>query len=203
MEKDSYRTIAQASQEILYKNRKSKFYGYAYPITKEHQVKPIIEDLRKRHPTAGHVCFAWQLGVNTVTYRTNDDGEPNNSAGMPIYGQIKAFGYTNILVAVPRIYGGTKLGVGGLIQAYKTAAQLALDQGVPIERYIKAQFKLSFDYALMDKVMRLIKQLNLTIDQQKLELSCELLVGTRKRNEEKVMAAFRELHGVNCKKVAD
>lgn len=95
---DTYKTIAQPSEEILYKEKNSKFFGYAFPITSEDEVKPHIEALKKQHPNAGHFCYAYQIGTNTTTYRANDDGEPNNSAGMPIYGQIQSFGVTNVLL---------------------------------------------------------------------------------------------------------
>ena len=131
---DRYKTLTKPTKEILFKEKKSKFYGSAYPIVSEDEVKPIIENLRKKHRTANHICFAWQLGVGEVYYRTNDDGEPNNSAGMPIYGQIKSFGLTNVLVVVARIFGGTKLGVGGLIGAYRTAAQMALEESQIVEK---------------------------------------------------------------------
>ena len=107
---DTYKTLAKPSEEILFKEKKSKFFGYAFPIQNEDEVKPIIELLKKKHHTAGHVCYAWQLGTEIIRYRANDDGEPNNSAGLPIYGQIQAFDVTNVLVAVARIFGGTKIG---------------------------------------------------------------------------------------------
>jgi len=141
---DAYKTISSASQEQLFKNRKSKFYSFAFPIRNEAEVKPIIDELRKKYPSANHVCYAWQLGVVNVKYRVNDDGEPNNSAGMPIYGQIKFFEVTNILVVVLRIYGGTKLGVGGLISAYRTSAQMALEASKIVEKTLKQEFLLSF-----------------------------------------------------------
>ena len=120
---DTYKTIAFPSEETLLKEKSSKFFGYAYPITTEEEVKPILEELRKIHPNARHICYAYQIGHEKITYRANDDGEPNNSAGAPIYGQIQSFGLTDVLVAVVRFFGGTKLGVGGLISAYKIAAQ--------------------------------------------------------------------------------
>ena len=116
---DTYKTIAAATEELLYKEKKSKFYSIAYPIQTEAEVKPLIEALKKKRHTANHVCYAWQLGLEEIRYRANDDGEPNNSAGMPIYGQILAYDLKNVLVAVTRIFGGTKLGVGGLISAYR------------------------------------------------------------------------------------
>lgn len=197
---DTYYTLAKPTEPILHKDRKSKFYGYAFPIENENEVKPILDNLRKQHHTAGHVCYAWQLGTSSISYRANDDGEPNNSAGMPIYGQIKAFDLTNVLVAVPRIFGGTKLGVGGLIQAYKTAAQLALNNATIIKKTIEASFVLKFGYSEMDKVMRLVKQHRLDLVGQKMELQCELEIRCRKSWEEKVFLIFGELHQVDILK---
>ena len=112
--KERYNTIEQASPATFFKEKGSKFYGYAFPLSKEEEVKSILEGLKKQHPSAGHFCYAWQLGEETIRFRVNDDGEPNNSAGQPIYGQIRSFDITNILVVVVRYFGGTKLGVGGL-----------------------------------------------------------------------------------------
>ena len=200
-EKDTYRTIKNPSEEVFYKDRKSKFYGYAFPITTEEEVKPLIEALRKQHHTAGHVCYAWQLGVDTVTYRANDDGEPNNSAGMPIYGQIKAFELTNVLVAVPRIYGGTKLGVGGLIQAYKNTAQLALEKADIIQKVIESYYQINFEYEEMDKVMRIIKQYDLKLRLQEMNLKCVFQISCRKSIEQQVFDTFNQIHTVSIKKL--
>src|SRR5690606_1222307 len=125
IENDTYKTIDKASDEVLFKEKNSKFFGYAFPISNEDDVKIHLETLKKQHHSARHWCYAYQLGTqaNTITFRANDDGEPNNSAGMPIYGQIQSFEVTNVLVVVVRYFGGVKLGVGGLISAYKTAAQ--------------------------------------------------------------------------------
>ncbi|MDV7138598.1 YigZ family protein [Maribacter sp. TH_r10] len=194
---DSYKTLSAPSEEILFKEKKSKFFGYAYPIKSEDEVKPLIEKLKKQHHTANHVCYAWQLGINNAHYRANDDGEPNNSAGMPIYGQIQSFGVTNVLVAVARIFGGTKLGVGGLISAYKTAAQMALEVSPIVTRIQKAHFKVHFGYESMDKVMRIIKQNNLDIVSQKLEMECDLEITSPKSHTEMVMQLFKENHMVS------
>lgn len=194
---DSYKTLSTPSEEILFKEKKSKFFGYAYPIKSEDEVKPLIEKLKKQHHTANHVCYAWQLGINNAHYRANDDGEPNNSAGMPIYGQIQSFGVTNVLVAVARIFGGTKLGVGGLISAYKTAAQMALEVSPIVTRIQKAHFKIHFGYESMDKVMRIIKQNNLDIVSQKLEMECDLEITSPKSHTEMVMQLFKENHMVS------
>ncbi|MEC3966983.1 YigZ family protein [Flagellimonas halotolerans] len=194
---DVYKTVNKPSPEILYKDRKSKFYAEVHPIASEDDVKPIVEQLRKKYHTANHVCYAWQLGTEKPSYRANDDGEPNNSAGMPIYGQIQSFGVTNVLVTVTRIFGGTKLGVGGLIQAYKTAAQMALESAKIVKKTIKAEFRLQFGYPEMDKVMRIIKQKDLDIVSQKMELDCELDISVRLSESEEIFQLFDEMHGVD------
>ncbi len=179
--KDTFKTLKSPSEVVLFKDRKSKFYGYAFPVSDETSIKSHLEDLRKKHPTANHVCYGWQLGVTTVRYRANDDGEPNNSAGMPIYGQLQAFEVTNILVAVVRFFGGTKLGVGGLINAYRTTAKMALEVSEIIEKVIHEEFRIVFEYHQMDKVMRLIKQHQIQIIDQKMDLKCMLHIGVRKK----------------------
>ncbi|MEE1964057.1 YigZ family protein [Allomuricauda taeanensis] len=198
MEKDDvYKTIGAPSPEILYKDKKSKFFASAFPITSEDEVKPIVEELRKKYHTANHVCYAWQLGEKQRSYRANDDGEPNNSAGMPIYGQIQSFDVTNILVTVTRIFGGTKLGVGGLIQAYRTSAQMALESAEIVERVIQGRLLLRFGYPEMDKVMRAIKQKNLDMVSQKMDMDCELILSVRLSETEQVLQLFDEMQGVN------
>jgi len=201
MDTDTYKTLGTPSEEVLLKEKKSKFYGYAYPILNEEEVRPIIEELRKRHHTANHVCYAWQLGVDDIKYRTNDDGEPNNSAGIPIYGQIQAFGVTNVLIAVARIFGGTKLGVGGLMSAYKTTAQMALENGEIIERTLQQKFLLSFDYPEMDKVMRTIKQYRLEIVSQKMEMDCSLVFSVRKQHADHIAEVISQMHPLKLKKL--
>ena len=196
---DTYKTLAKPTNEILFKEKKSKFYGYAYPITSEDEVKAIIEGIRKKHHTANHVCYAWQLGVSTISYRANDDGEPNNSAGMPIYGQIQSFELTNVLVAVARIFGGTKLGVGGLISSYRKAAQMALEESRIIEKTIKAYIEIKFGYAVLDTVMRIIKQNKLEIESQQLEMDCSLTVSTTKSKAKLITLKFNALKGIIAK----
>ena len=133
---DLYKTITTPSKETLFKDRNSKFYGYAFPVTEEASVKDFLKFLRKKHHTARHFCYAWQLGTESVRFRANDDGEPSNSAGMPIYGQIQSFDVTNILVVSVRYFGGTKLGVGGLISAYRASARLTLESSAIEEKTI-------------------------------------------------------------------
>lgn len=194
--KDTYKTIANPSEEILFKEKNSKFFGYAFPIASEDQVKPLIEPLRKRHFNAVHFCYAYQIGTERITFRANDDGEPSNSAGMPIYGQIQSQELTNVLIVIVRFFGGTKLGVGGLITAYKTAAQMALEATSIIEKTIDVHYLISFDYKNMNKVMRVIKEKNLEIITQKMEMSCEIEIATRKKNATIVLDTFENMFEV-------
>jgi uncharacterized YigZ family protein len=196
---DTYKTIAKSSPQTLFKDKKSKFYGYAYPISEASEVKAIIEQLKRNHPAANHVCYAWQLGVEEIAFRVNDDGEPNNSAGFPIYGQIQACNVTNVLVTVVRIFGGTKLGVGGLITAYKTAAKNALQSTIIIERTIQERLTVSFEYAHLDKVMRIIKQRQLLIIAQNMQLNCMVTLSVRKRDAPKIKKQFEGMQGVTLK----
>jgi len=199
--KDTFKTIASPSPEILFKEKNSKFYGYAFPVVKEEEVRLHIETLRKQHPNAGHFCYAFQLGTETIQYRANDDGEPSNSAGMPIYGQIQSFGLTNVLVVVARIFGGVKLGVGGLISAYRTAAQMALAEADIIEKTIDIHFLVSFDYKNMNKVMRVIKEKNLHIVSQQMNEDCQIEITTRRKNANLVFDTFSALFEVGIKKI--
>jgi uncharacterized YigZ family protein len=194
--KDTYKTIAYPSEEILFKEKNSKFFGYAFPINSEEQVKPLIEPLRKRHFNAVHFCYAYQIGTEKITFRANDDGEPSNSAGMPIYGQIQSQELTNVLIVVVRFFGGTKLGVGGLITAYKTAALMALEATSILEKTIDIHYLIAFDYKNMNKVMRVIKEKNLEIIAQKMEMSCEIEIATRKKNATLVLDTFENMFEV-------
>jgi uncharacterized YigZ family protein len=198
---DTYFTITQPSAEVLLKEKNSKFFGYAFPISSEEEVKIHIENLKKQHFSARHWCYAYQIGADKIQYRANDDGEPNNSAGMPIYGQIQSFGVTNILVVVVRYFGGVKLGVGGLITAYKTAAQMALEAAEIIEKTIDVHFEVHFDYKNMNKVMRVIKEKNLTLISQKMEETCTLEIATRKKNAKSVFGVFDGIFEVEIKEV--
>ena len=199
--KDTFKTIAFPSPEILFKEKNSKFYGYAFPVSNEEEIKFHLYNLRKQHFGAGHFCYAFQLGAETLHFRANDDGEPSNSAGMPIYGQIQSFEVTNILVVVVRFFGGTKLGVGGLISAYKTTAQMALEEAEIIEKTIDIHFQILFDYKNMNKVMRIIKEKNLTIVSQQMEENCQIEISTRKKNVEIIFDIFNNLFEVAIKKI--
>lgn len=199
--KDTYNTIDVPSEETLFKDRNSKFFGYAFPVFNEEDVKLAIEGLKKKHHTARHFCYAWQFGTNTIRFRANDDGEPSNSAGMPIYGQIQAFDVTNILIVSVRYFGGTKLGVGGLINAYRTSAQYALEASEIIEKTIDIQYQLKFGYDMMNKVQRIVKERNLNIVGQKLEMDCEYTISVRKKDAQMIFDIFDNLFKVEIKEV--
>ncbi len=197
--RDSYKTIEFPSPKILFKEKNSKFFGYAFPITTEFEVKIVIENLRKQHFGAGHFCYAFQIGTEKYQFRVNDDGEPSNSAGIPIYGQIQSFELTNILIVVVRYFGGTKLGLGGLISAYRTVAQLAIEASNSIEKTINIHFTLTFEYKNMNRVMRTIKEKNLSIISQKMENSCKLEIATRKKNAETIFDIFDSMFEIEIK----
>jgi uncharacterized YigZ family protein len=206
--KDTYNTITLPSEETLFKEKNSKFFGYAFPIESEEEVKSIIDALKKQHPNAGHFCYAYQIGTETIQYRANDDGEPSNTAGTPIYGQIQSFGLTNVLVVVVRLFGGVKLGVGGLISAYKTSAQITLESCEIVEKTIDIHFEISFDYKNMNKVMRVIKEKKLDIVSQEMEINentnlpiGKIVIKTRKKNAETVFDIFKSLFEINIIKL--
>lgn len=199
--KDTYKTIARYSQGEVFKDKNSKFYSYAFPVRTEEAIKTQLEALKKEHYSARHWCYAYQLGTETMRHRANDDGEPNNSAGMPIYGQIQSFDVTNILIVVIRYYGGVKLGVSGLINAYRTSAQSALESAKIIQKTINTIFIIQFEYKNMSKVMRLIKENEAEIISQKLELDCMLEFAVRKGNAGLVLKLFTAFHGIEIKEL--
>lgn len=203
IEKDTYNTITKPSKECVYKEKGSKFFGYAFPVTTEDQVKEHIEDLKKKHHSARHWCYAWQLGKAYEHYRANDDGEPSNSAGMPIYGQLQSFDVTNVLVVVVRYFGGTKLGVGGLIQAYKTAAQMALEASKIVKRTIDETFILRFEYPEMNTVMRIINDEDISVKNRSMEIACEFEILVRKKEAERIFEIFKNTYKVSIKKIED
>ncbi len=192
---DTYHTITKAS-EGLFKDRGSKFIARAFPASTEDQVKNILEDLRKEYHDARHHCYAYVLGVDKSAHRYNDDGEPSGTAGRPIFGQLQSNDLTNTLVVVIRYFGGTKLGVSGLINAYKTATSIALEAAGIEERTIEDVYRLSFEYPLMNEVMRVIKDEGLEVVDQDFQLSCKLDFSVRKTNSERICERFRQIYGV-------
>lgn len=194
--KDSYKTISKPSEEVLIKEKNSKFFGYTFPVTNDDAVKSYIALLESKHPTAGHFCYAYVIGSEETYYRVYDDGEPNNSAGAPIYGQIQHFDLTNVLVVVVRYFGGTKLGVGGLISAYKNTAKLALQASKFIIKYHIEKIQIVYPYELTNKVMRIIQQNDLKIEMQEFNELCKLVLLVRKKVSNKVLSQFKLQTGI-------
>ncbi len=178
---DVYQTIAEPA-EGFYKDKGSKFYAFAYPVYSEDEIKEIQKQLRKKYHDARHHCYAFRLCADKKTYRSSDDGEPSNSSGPPILGQIQSKELSNILIVVVRYFGGTKLGIPGLIKAYRTAALDAINNGKIVSKTENITFKIDFDYATMNSVMRIIKEQNLYLINQKSELTCEITLSVRKKN---------------------
>jgi len=199
----TYKTILKPSDEVLYKDKGSKFYGYAFPLKTIEEFKEIIDNLKQKHSSAGHFCFAYQHGIETLYHRASDDGEPSNSAGMPIYGQLQAFDVTNVIVVVVRYFGGTKLGVGGLISAYKTTARLSLEASDIKTLDILIAFKLSFEYKELSQVMRIIKKYQLVLKSQRLEMDCEVIILAKKSVEKSLQTTFEAFHKIKVEILND
>lgn len=169
----SYQTL-NAPCEAIFKDRKSKFIAYAYPCDNVEDVQRYLTQLRSEHHTARHFCYAYIFGIDKTDYRANDDGEPSNSAGQPILGQIQAFDLTNVLIVVVRYFGGVKLGVGGLMNAYKTAAKEAIEAGEIITTELYQHFRLKFEYESFSPIQVILNQLNIEAYRHQLEASCEI-----------------------------
>lgn len=192
---DVYKTIEQESTGY-FKDKGSKFYAYAYPLKNEDEVKDIIVKLKKEHHSARHHCYAWRLGTEEIKTRANDDGEPSSTAGKPILGQLLSSEVTNILVVVVRYFGGTLLGVSGLINAYKSATIEALNNADIKTKLIENTFELKFEYPLLNPVMNTIKREALDIVTTDFQESCKLIFSVRKSEAEKIFKLFSDLYGV-------
>jgi len=191
---DLFKTI-EAPSEGIFKDKGSKFLAFAYPVSSEEEIKEHMEHLRKAYHDARHHCFAWRLGADMERFRANDDGEPSGSAGKPILGQIQSHDLTNILVVVVRYFGGTLLGVGGLIRAYRSAASGALDQARIIELKVYEKLKLEFEYERMNSVMKVIKDLELEFEDQQFDLSCTLTLKVWIRMKDRVHSKLSIIEG--------
>lgn len=196
---DSFKSIQSATTSELIKVKGSKFIGLAFPVKDENQIKDRLEEVKQTYKSASHYCYAWQIGTNDKLVRTNDDGEPHNSAGKPILGQIFSKEITNVLVIVIRYYGGTKLGVGGLISAYKESAQLALDKAKIMKQTINKEIGLHYKYKDLNTIMRFTKQLNLEIIDQDLNLECTTTISVRESLYQEVILKFQALKDVTAK----
>jgi uncharacterized YigZ family protein len=193
---DTYKTI-KIKSEGIYKDKGSKFIAFAFPVANEEQIREHLNELRKKYYDARHHCYAWALGPTRDAHRMNDDGEPSGTAGKPIYGQILSNDLTNILIVVVRYFGGIKLGVRGLINAYKAAALDAIEKNQIDEKIIKDVFELQFEYPLLNEIMRIIKEYDLEQISQNFQETCSILIAIRKERVGEIYEKLKSIHGLN------
>lgn len=191
MIKDEYQTIVSATT-ATFTDRASKFLTFAFPVKNEDDVKFHLENLKKEHWKANHHCYAWRLGTDGNQYRANDDGEPSGSAGKPILGQIDSFDVTDVLVVIVRYFGGTKLGVSGLINAYKTGTALALEKSEIIVKTIDNQYKIIYDYGVTSQIMSFVNQYQLTIISQGFDAKAMLTFSVKVSEAAQILSLLRE-----------
>ena len=195
MDSDTYKTIASSSHG-LYKEKGSRFVSVAFPISCPDEVKPIIDKIKKEHHEARHHCYAYMIGHERNNWRVNDDGEPSGTAGKPILGQINSFGLTNILIVVSRYFGGTLLGVSGLINAYRSAATSALQDAEKVEKIMQEYYEITYPYISMNDIMRILKEDNIGQSQQSFDLECRILINFRVSAKEKVLTRLSRIEGL-------
>ncbi len=198
---DTYHTIEENSTG-LFKDKGSKFISYAYPIKTEDEVKEILKSIKKEHYNARNHCYAWRLGDEKIRFRANDDGEPSSTAGKPILGQLLSFDVTNTLLVVVRYFGGTLLGVSGLINAYKNAAKDALDNSKIVEKKIESVFQIKFSYNELNDVMGIIKNENLNQLETVFLEDCKIKFSIRKSESQRIEKIFQDFYGVSIKRLA-
>lgn len=195
-----YHTIEKPSI-AEYKEKGSKFIAYAFPLPTKETFKEQLQGIKARHPKATHYCFAYRLGMTGADFRISDDGEPSGTAGRPILGQIDSRKLTNILIIVVRYFGGSLLGVPGLINAYKTAASFVLQTTPVLRKSIEFNYLLSFNYTIINDVMMVVKQNHCTITRQDLQLFCTMTIGIPTKNQEEVINRLKEIRSLECKKL--
>ena len=195
---DTYLTLDKKS-EGEFKDKGSKFLAYAFPVKNEQEIKALLAELRQQHHGARHHCYAFVLGSGKHSYRANDDGEPSYTAGKPILGQIQANDLTDILLVVVRYFGGTLLGVSGLINAYKTAAAQALKNAIIIEKTVNEIYQINFEYTLINEVMKILKDHKVSIKNQLFENNCELSFSVRKNNSLQIENQLKKVNGLKIK----
>ena len=201
MESDTYLTIKAFSQG-LYKEKGSRFIALAYPVSTQEAIKNILDSIRKEHHSARHHCFAWMLGQERETFRISDDGEPSGSAGRPIMGQINSCELTNILIVVVRYFGGKLLGVSGLINAYRSAAESAINNSEIVELIIQDYFELVFPYSSINDVMKVIKDEDINQSQQKFEIECKMTINFRSSARERILNSLSRINGLKFRHIA-
>lgn len=192
----TYNTITKPSQGI-YKDKGSKFLSFAYPVTEESRIKELLADLKKEYYDARHHCFAWRLGSEGSLSRMSDDGEPSSTAGKPIFGQILSYELTNLLIVVVRYFGGTKLGVSGLITAYRAAAKDAIDNNEIITRNVESTLEVRFGYTEMNSVMKIIKDHDLCLLSQQFDNCCQITLRCELAQQERITGALEKVPGVS------
>lgn len=192
---DTYRSISSPSEGI-YKEKGSKFLAFAFPVSSEDETKAIIGKIRKEYYDARHHCYAYRLGPDGTTWRYNDDGEPSSTAGRPIYGQILSHGLSDILIVVVRYFGGIKLGVPGLIKAYRSAADDAIAHSVAVEKISTRKFAVTFDYTGMDKIMKILKDMNITPARYTAENACRMEMEVRLRDTDRFCKRMEDAEAI-------
>ena len=200
MENDAYYNTIEKTAVAEYKDRGSKFLAYVYPLKEVSDFKEKLAALKKEHPKAVHHCFAYRLGLDGNNYRVSDDGEPSGTAGRPILGQIDSKQLTNVLIVVVRYFGGTLLGVPGLINAYRTAASLALQITPVVQKPVLLPYRLQFDYTQMNDVMKVVKQFDCVVLKQETQLFYSIEIGVPKNRLDEVLFRLKELRGVEVEK---
>jgi uncharacterized YigZ family protein len=201
-EREFYHTIGQTAF-AEFKDRGSRFLAYAYPIESPEEFKNHLQQLKKEHPKAVHHCFAYRIGLDGNNFRSSDDGEPSGTAGKPILGQIDSRELTNVLVVVVRYFGGSLLGVPGLINAYKTASAMALQLTPAIRKPVETNYVLHFDYTQMNEVMMLVKKYNCTVIRQETQLFCQMKIGVPISRQEEFLYKMNELRGVDVHNIKE
>lgn len=200
-ESDIYRTIRSVSSG-LYKEKGSRFVSSAFPVSEESEIKKIIEEIRREHHEARHHCYAWLLGAKQEIWRANDDGEPSGTGGRPILGQIRSAELTNVLIVVSRYFGGTLLGVSGLINAYRTAAESALEKAEKIDHIINEYYEINYPYRVMNDVMKVIKEEDIGQSDHSFDLECRIIINFRLSSREKILARFSRIEDLKYKFLA-
>jgi len=201
MKEPGFYTTIERPSNAEFKDRGSKFIGFAFPIETADDFKKELQGLKKEHPKAVHHCFAYRIGTDRNNFRSSDDGEPSGTAGKPILGQIDSKGITNVAIIVVRYWGGTMLGVPGLINAYKMAAALALQVTPVVERQIEVNYSIEFDYTMMNEVMMVMKQFNCNILSNEMQLFCNMKAGIPKNRMDEVLYRLKDLQNVSVKKI--
>lgn len=195
--KYEYQTIASPIENILIKEKGSKFIGFAYPIFKEEEIKTTLNKIKELHPKATHHCYAYRIGLNGENYRINDDGEPSGSAGLPIYNQLLAKDITNVLLIIVRYFGGTKLGVGGLVKTYKESAKATLDEATIITKELESEIEIHFNFAQQNTIFSLLNKFDAKIIHFEAEENCSILAQIKTSQKENISEILSEMHLVN------